>query len=208
MDRQKASCMKIKNRESPEKFKTVREIQNANFRQMEGEGNERKFIISFSSETPVQRYDGAEILDHSDGAIDLQRLSDTGVVLFNHNRDYVVGRINRVWVEESRGCAEIEFDTDNDAEKIFQKVKCKTLRGVSIGYIIKDIEKVSANSNSSDGRFTGPCYIARKWMPYEISIVSVPADPNVGVGRSEESEKIYYRSLAERQLLINQNNIL
>ena len=35
---------------------------------------------------------------------------------------------------------------------------------------------------SSDGRFTGPCSIAKRWTPYEISIVSVPADPTVGVG--------------------------
>ena len=42
-----------------------------------------------------------------------------------------------------------------------------------------------ANKQSEDG-FAGPCSIARKWAPYEVSIVSVPADPTVGVGRSEE----------------------
>ena len=50
------------------------------------------------------------------------------------------------------------------------------------------------------------CSIARKWAPYEISIVSVPADPTVGVGRSEDEEisdadMDYY----SRQLQINKN---
>ena len=39
---------------------TVNEI-----RAVEGEGNERKFILSFSSELPYDRYWGREILDHS-----------------------------------------------------------------------------------------------------------------------------------------------
>ena len=60
---------------------------------------------------------------------------------------------------------------------------------------------------SADGRFTGPCSIARKWAPYEISIVSVPADPTVGVGRSEGDEEPGKTSLemCERQLQINKN---
>lgn len=65
------------------------------------------------------------------------------------------------------------------------------------------------NKQSADGRFTGPADIARKWTPYEISIVSVPADPTVGVGRNlEENEpEAQGRTLDwyERQLQINKN---
>lgn len=52
-----------------------------------------------------------------------------------------------------------------------------------------------------------PCSIARKWAPYEISIVSVPADPTVGVGRSEGDGEPGKTSLemCERQLQINKN---
>ena len=68
-------------------------------------------------------------------------------------------------------------------------------------------EDVAANKKSSDGRFTGPCSIATKWTPYEVSIVSVPADPTVGVGRNHEPENrgvsgFYYN---EKQLQINTN---
>lgn len=158
----------------------------AEIRSKDNEEGSRKFILSFSSEEPYERYWGTEILDHSVGAIDLTRLNSIGIVLFNHKRDYVIGKVIKAWIENNRGCAEVEFDSDSDSELIYQKVKNKTLKGVSVGYQIDSIEEVGVNKTSADGRFTGPCYIARKWQPYEISIVSVPADETVGVGRNAE----------------------
>ena len=163
-------------------------LSDCSIRAMEGEGNERKFILSFSSEEPYERWWGVEILSHAEGAIDLTRLNTIGCVLFNHDRDKVLGKVIRAWVEDGRGCAEIEFDDDAEAEVIYQKVKNGTLKGVSVGYKVTNWEEVSANNKSSDGRFDGPCDIAVKWEPFEISIVSVPADPTVGVGRSHEEE--------------------
>jgi len=180
-------------------------------RAMEGEGNERKFILSFSSEEPYDRGWCIEVLDHSPGAVNLTRLNEIGVLLFNHKRDTVLGKINRAWIEGGRGYAEIEFDTDDAAEVIYQKVKSGTLKGVSVGYLIESIEEVRPGGTSADGRFSGPCDVARKWAPYEISIVSVPADPTVGVGREFETEEPSEKrapSLYERQLQININKIL
>lgn len=175
---------------------------------VEGEGNERKFILSFSSEEPYSRYWGNEILDHSPDAANFTRLNEIGVLLFNHNRDNVLGKVNRAWIENQRGMAEVEFDEDEKSELIFQKVKNGTLKGVSVGYKIDIIEEVTQGKISSDGRFTGPCEIARQWMPYEISIVSVPADATVGVGRKlEQQENIPQETLScfEAQLQINKN---
>ncbi len=154
-----------------------------------------------------------EILDHSPGAVDLTRLNDIGVLLFNHHRDDVLGRINRAWIENSRGYAEVEFDTDEEAETIFQKVKSGTLKGVSVGYQIDSIEEVMPGKTSTDGRFLGPCDVARQWEPFEISIVSVPADPTVGVGRDieengGEEKRKFAPSLSARQLQINLNKLL
>lgn len=188
----------------------TREFVKGSIRALEGEGNERKFILSFSSEEPYARYWGVEILDHSEGAVDLTRLNEVGCVLFNHNRDKVIAKINRTWIENNRGQAEIEFDEDDDAEKIYQKVAGGTLKGVSVGYMVDSWEEVMPNKSSADGRFSGPADIARKWAPYEISIVSVPADPTVGVGRDLEHEtgtRSDARTLDyyERQLQINKN---
>ena len=187
-------------------------LSDCSIRAMEGEGNERKFILSFSSEEPYERWWGVEILSHSEGAMDLTRLNSIGCVLFNHNRDKVIGKVLRAWVENNRGNAEIEFDEDAESDVIYQKVKNETLKGVSVGYMVTNWETVAANKKSVDGRFTGPCDIATKWEPFEVSIVSIPADPTVGVGRSKEEPEteteekgvssFYYY---EKQLQINQN---
>lgn len=174
---------------------------------MEGEGNERRFELSFSSEEPYQRWFGLEILSHADGAVDLSRLNEIGVLLFNHDTDSVLGRVERAWIDDKRGKAEVVFDDDEAAEIIYQKVKSGTLKGVSVRYSVDSWEEVIAGKTSTDG-FTGPCDIARKWTPLEISIVSVPADATVGVGRSRsDTEKTTPKSLGayEAQVRANQN---
>ena len=177
VSRQRAATAKTNDRQT---------IVASTIRSMEGEGNERKFTLSFSSEEPYERWYGLEILDHSPGAVDLTRLNEIGCLLFNHNRDKVIGKVNRAWLDGGRAYAEVEFDTDEASEVIFQKVRTGTLKGVSVGYRIDSLEEVMAGKTSADGRFTGPCEIARKWWPFEISIVSVPADGTVGVGREAE----------------------
>ena len=173
----------------------------------EDEGQEsRRRTISFSSEEPYRRWFGMEILDHGENAVDLERLNSVGVLLFNHNTDRVVGKVIRAWVENNRGMAEVEFDTDDDAEKIFGKVKSGTLKTTSVRYSVDAWEEVVAGKQSADGRFTGPCQIARRWTPMEVSIVSVPADPTVGVGRADEGRAAPL-SVYERQIQANRNLI-
>lgn len=180
----------------------------ASIRALEGEGNERKFELSFSSEEPYVRWFGPEILSHADDAVDLTRLNEIGVLLFNHDADYVLGRIDRAWIENKRGKAEVTFDDDEAADLIYQKVKSGTLKGVSVRYSVDSWEEVAPGKTSTDGLFTGPCDIARKWTPLEISVVSVPADATVGVGRSRNDKgKPKPQSLGafEAQIKVNQN---
>lgn len=173
-------------------------------RQEEGQDSRRR-TISFSSEAPYRRYFGMEILDHAEGAVDLGRLNTVGVLLFNHDVDRVVGRVIRAWLENNRGMAEVEFDTDEDAEKVFSKVQSGTLKTTSVRYRVDSWEEVRAGATSADGRFTGPCSIARRWTPMEISIVSVPADHTVGVGRADENTGTPDLSAYERQIQVNKN---
>ena len=148
----------------------------------------RTVELSFSSETPYGRWFGYEILCHDEECINLERFNNgLGTVLFNHNRDAVVGHIEKVWLEDNRGKALVRFDTDEQSETIFQKVQSGTLKGVSVGYVIKQYEELDdEDTKSTNGRFNGPAYVITDWEPLEISIVSVPADPTVGVGRSAE----------------------
>lgn len=202
-----------------------RDMMVSAIRAEEGEG--RKVTLSFSSEEPYERFFGPEILDHSEGSVDLSRLNSIGCVLYNHNRDKVIGKITRAWIENGRGQAEVEFDDDAESDTIYKKVKSGSLKGVSVGYMVnmKESEDVRAGKKSKDGRFTGPCRIMKKWQPFEISIVSIPADSTVGVGREwdgpelsplGETPQLARRatltagaplSVYERQLHINKNII-
>lgn len=148
----------------------------------------RTVELSFSSETPYGRWFGDEILCHDEECINLERFNNgLGTVLFNHDRNAVVGHIEKVWLEDNRGKALVRFDTDEQSETIFQKVQSGTLQGVSVGYAIKRYEVLEdEDTKSTNGRFNGPAYVATDWEPLEISIVSVPADATVGVGRSAE----------------------
>lgn len=58
-----------------------------------------------------------------------------------------------------------------------------SLRGVSVGYNIQNYSIIERDETSTDG-IEGPALIADKWEVFEISIVSIPADAAVGVGRS------------------------
>lgn len=170
----------------------VREIDEA----------KRTVRVSFSSEQPVNRFWGSEILCHDDECVDLNRLKEIGVSLFNHDRNVVIGvpqdpNLNSV---EKRCYADIYFDDDSDSDKIFQKVKKGILRGVSVGYSVDTWEEVAAGKKSANGRFTGPCYIATKWTPFEVSIVSVPADDSVGVNRENEVNTIVHSTERETNM--------
>lgn len=157
----------------------------------ESDSEESRVIeLSFSSEAPCERWFGSEILLHESEAIDMTRLNEIGVVLFNHNSDLPIGRILSVELDEEahKTRATIELDTDETSELVYQKIRSGTLKGVSVGYRVHDWEELEEDETSENGRFVGPAYIATKWEPYEISIVSVPADPDVGVGRQMEEK--------------------
>ena len=133
----------------------------------------RTFEFPFSSEYPVKRYFGNEILSHEDGAADLSRLNDGGAVLFNHNMDKPIGVVESAYIgEDKRGYAKIRFSRSKFASEILEDVKDGILRGISFGYSINDMDE------TSDGM------LARSWSVHELSVVTVPADPTIGFGRS------------------------
>lgn len=172
------------------------------------EGEERTVELSFSSEEPYSRWWGVEILDHTEGCVDLGRLNEIGCVLFNHNRDMVLGKVQKAWIQDSRCYARVRFDSDAKSDVIYQKVQSGTLKGVSVGYQVDSWEEVMPGKKSADSRFTGPCDIAKKWVPFEISIVSVPADPTVGVGREMESGQGRSLGFFQRQLELNRRRYM
>lgn len=158
---------------------------------------EGQYEISFASETPYDRWFGPEILLCEEGAVDLSRMGDNAALLFAHGRDprigpMPIGKIVRAWVDpaEHKCRAVVEFDdADEDAQKIRRKVDGGMLSGVSVGYSVSSWESVGPGKTSANGRFAGPCEVAIKWLPYEISFEPTPADPTVGLGKSIKEEE-------------------
>lgn len=138
---------------------------------------DRTFEFPFSSEYPVARYFGNEILSHEEKAADLSRLNDSAPLLFNHNPDRVIGVVERAYIDgkRRRGYARVRFSRNAFAQEILSDVRDGILRNVSFGYSIDKMEE----RGSGD-------FVATAWSPYEISVVSVPADKTVGIGRSLE----------------------
>ena len=148
--------------------------------------------ISFASDTPcIDFWGDKEILRCTPEAMDTSRF-DAGVmpILFNHNRDIVVAKPLRVWCEDGRAMAEIEFDVTEKAEEVMQQVKRGFIRGVSVGYRVSEWEVIERGVTNADG-VEGPAWIATRWEVYEASIVTCPADPTVGVGRSMLAGEYY-----------------
>ena len=79
--------------------------------------------FSFSSEAPVKRYFGDEILDHDEESVDLTRLN-TGAapLLFNHDPNQVLGKVTKAWIEDKRGKATIKWATNPRALEIRKDV--------------------------------------------------------------------------------------
>lgn len=139
--------------------------------------------LSFSSEEPVERWFGMEILDHSTGALNLKRLKTGGALLIDHNTRDQVGVIEDVSVDADRkGRAVVRFGRSAKAEEIFTDVLEGIRQNVSVGYQIDELMLEKEEKGQP------PVYRAVKWTPYEISLVSVPADITVGVGRQENLE--------------------
>ncbi|QKN87903.1 major capsid protein [Acinetobacter phage vB_AbaP_Alexa] len=142
--------------------------------------DDRTVELSFSSEVEVERWFGIEVLSHEPGAMRTDRLENGGALLVNHDWDDQVGVIESVRIDADRkGRAVVRFGRSARADEIFQDVKDGIRKLVSVGYRIL-AAKITETRDNYD------IYTITEWEPYEISIVSVPADATVGVGRSAE----------------------
>jgi len=139
---------------------------------------DRTMEFSFSSEYPVARYWGSEVLSHERDAIDLGRLSDGAPLLFNHDSSRVIGVVQRAWIddEKKRGMVSVKFSRNAFAQEVLTDVADGVLRNVSVGYSINQMEQRGDN------------FVATSWQPYEVSVVGIPSDPTIGIGRKLDAD--------------------
>ena len=142
----------------------------------------RTVELSFSSEEPYERWFGMEILDHGESSVDLNRLRKGGAVLVDHDSRDQVGVVEEVVISsERKGRARVRFGKSQRASEIFQDVLDEIRTSVSVGYEIRDM-KLDGRNGDLD------VYRVNNWSPFEISIVSIPADTSVGTNRQKENK--------------------
>jgi HK97 family phage major capsid protein/HK97 family phage prohead protease len=142
--------------------------------------DERTVQLAFSSEEMALQWFGYEILDHSPESIRLGRLRDGAPLLMDHDACDQIGVVESVEIRADRvGSVVVRFGNSKRANEIFQDVMDGIRRKVSVGYQIHSAEKTGVQDDK-------PVYRVTDWEPYEISIVAIPADNTVGVGRQLE----------------------
>ena len=139
----------------------------------------RRVKMAVSSEEPVQRSFGMEVLEHSEEAIDLSFLnSGRAPLLLDHDPERQIGVVESVDLDGSarRLRATVRFGKGALAREAFDDVVDGIKANVSIGYAINKLERKDKET-----------YVAKSWRPVEASLVSIPADASVGVGRSSSA---------------------
>jgi len=162
------------------KIEPIRMFEGSSFKRAEStefaEAEDRTLEFPFASEMPVERYFGMEVLSMDEKAMDLSRLNDGAPLLYQHDADRIVGVVERAYIKDKRGYAKVKLANNELGREMQDLVKDGIIRNVSFGYRINDME---------EDKSTKPVtYRATSFQPFEISLVTVPADQTVGIGRA------------------------
>lgn len=150
---------------------------------LERSGEDATFRASLSSELPCERWFGTEILSHAEGAVNMERAVNGLSLLFNHDVDKPVGRCGDIRVDGKRLVGVFRFSPHSELGRQIQKeVEGGFLQDVSIRYSIDEYETKTDEHGHDTVTIT-------RWTPLEVSIVTVPADHTVGVGRSHHTQE-------------------
>lgn len=155
----------------------------------------RTVQLSFSSEQPVERSFGVEVLEHTEDAVDLSRLEGGAPLLLEHDRGQQVGVVEKAWIDEGdrKGRATVRFSRSVLGEEIFNDVRDGIRRLVSVGYRVNTFLTEKADEGLDTLR-------AVSWEPLEVSLVSIPADQSVGVGRADDQNDTQLEKAKEHKM--------
>jgi HK97 family phage major capsid protein/HK97 family phage prohead protease len=146
--------------------------------------DKRMVRVGVSSEEPVERSFGMEVLGHSAGDINMEFInSGRAPLLLDHNMEKQIGVIEEFKLDETakRTTAVVRFGKSALAREVFEDVKDGIRMNISVGYRIDKLERYEKDNET---------YYKAQWTPMEVSSVSVPADQSrlVGVGRSKDKQ--------------------
>ena len=142
------------------------------------ENEERTIPVVFSTEFEYAQWFGREMLSHDAGAIDLSRMMNkTAPVLLNHSKETQIGVVEEARLVNRQGIASLRFSRSDKGHEIYRDVLDGIRSQISCGYRIMKWEVDETDPND-------PLYTITQWQPYEVSIVTLNADPTALVKRS------------------------
>ncbi|SIT52649.1 Peptidase U35, phage prohead HK97 (modular protein) [Mesorhizobium prunaredense] len=135
-----------------------------------------------------QRYTGwdtavpfDETLTVSPDAIDLTRLNAGAAVLDSHGAYSTAGQVavvERAWIKGKEGLAIVRFPSagiDERADRMFGMVADRIIKNVSVGYSVDRVRIIEAAGKAVEQ------HVVERWTPYEVSFVTIGADPGAQV---------------------------
>ena len=134
----------------------------------------RTVPATLSSTAPALRDYGQEVLLHTQDAIDMSRAANGLPLLFSHDREAIIGRVEGIRIDGDKLRGLLRFSDNTKASEVWADVEAGILTDISIGYQVIDMEPAP----DSD------VWNVTRWLPLECSVVTVPADPSVGINRS------------------------
>ena len=162
----------------------------------------RTIMIGVSSEEPVERRFGMEVLGHNEEEIDMAFMTQgRSPLLLDHDATKQIGVVEEFGIdaENKRTVAKVRFSKNQQADEVYRDVLDGIRQNISVGYQVNSMQK---EEEEKDGV---PIYRVNSWSPLEVSAVSIPADQSrlVGFARSKEKKaqiKINPNSKQERKM--------
>ena len=196
VEKEKAEDLSFENKSIENKEELIKkEFRTFSIKKPSIDKAERKVSLSIASEEPYQRTFGTEILSHEKGEQDFKFLnSGRAPLLLNHDFEKQIGVIESAKVSEAdkTSRAIVRFGKSQLADEVFQDIVDGIRSNVSVGYEITKMVKAKGKQDEDNPKYRV------NWKPLEASIVSVPADTTVGVGRSVDFLSTDNNSLKER----------
>lgn len=135
------------------------------------------FPVTLSTETPVLRSFGYEVLDHAPGSVDLSRAPLP--VIEGHDATRLnIGVVSDLHLDGQRLRGTLRLGLSARAREVAADIAARIVRSVSIGY--------SVGTPTRAGEHDGTPVFRFPFQPFELSLVAAPADPATGIYRNHE----------------------
>lgn len=154
----------------------------------------RTIEVIWAAGALVERYDWmsdqryVEELVMTDRSVRLGVLNAGAPVLDNHDRygglKSMLAVVERAWIESGKGLARVRFPKegiDPAIDTVFAKIADRVITKLSCGYRRLKIEVDKSKAPQ--------VWRVVDWEPFEISFVTVPADPDTDVRAREKADR-------------------